>query len=71
MQEKSLIIIQGPTGVGKSSIAEALAGYYNGEIISADSRQVYRHLNIGTAKPDETILKKVKYHHLLLIWVLL
>jgi len=62
MQEKSLIIIQGPTGVGKSSIAEALAEHYNGEIISADSRQVYRHLNIGTAKPDETILKEVKYH---------
>ncbi|MCF7918795.1 MAG: tRNA (adenosine(37)-N6)-dimethylallyltransferase MiaA [Candidatus Cloacimonetes bacterium] len=62
MQEKFLIIMQGPTGVGKSSLAEALSLKFNGEIISADSRQVYRYLDIGTAKPDSETRDRIKYH---------
>lgn len=46
-----IIVITGPTAVGKSAAALELAAAFGGEIISADSRQVYRHLDIGTAKP--------------------
>lgn len=46
-----LIVIQGPTAVGKTSFAIKLALAFDGEIVSADSRQVYRYMNIGTAKP--------------------
>lgn len=53
-----LIVIIGPTASGKSELAVKIAQKYNGEIISADSRQVYRGLNIGTAKV------KGKWHHL-------
>ncbi len=48
---KRVIAIVGPTGVGKSALALKLAQDFHGEIISADSRQVYRYLDIGTAKP--------------------
>lgn len=48
---KSLIVILGPTASGKSKLALKLAKKFNGEVISADSRQVYRGMNIGTAKP--------------------
>ena len=46
-----LVAIVGPTGVGKSRVGLQLAQEFNGEIVSADSRQVYRHMDIGTAKP--------------------
>lgn len=59
---KHLIIIAGPTGVGKTEVAIALAQYYKTEIISADARQFYREMNIGTAKPDEHQLAQVKHH---------
>jgi len=49
-----LLVILGPTAVGKTNIAIKVAHQLNGEIISADSMQVYRHLNIGTAKPSLT-----------------
>ncbi len=45
-----LITILGPTATGKTKLAVQLADYFNGEIISADSRQVYRGMNIGTGK---------------------
>src|SRR5438132_7894448 len=59
-----LIVVLGPTASGKSALGIALAQRFNGEIISADSRQVYRGLNIGTAKvtPEEQALVP---HHLL------
>ncbi len=47
-----LVAIVGPTGVGKSGLALKLAQAFNGEIVGADSRQVYRYLDTGTAKPD-------------------
>ncbi len=57
-----IIIIQGPTAVGKSTLANKLALELHTEIISADSRQVYKYLNIGTAKPSKEIQKKIKHH---------
>jgi tRNA dimethylallyltransferase len=59
---KHLIVICGPTAIGKSALAIQLARHFHTEIISADSRQVFKHLNIGTAKPDENELKSVKHH---------
>ncbi len=57
-----LLAIVGPTGVGKSLLALRLAQTFDGEIVSADSRQVYRHLDIGTAKPSRGELSLVSHH---------
>ncbi len=57
-----VIIIQGPTAVGKSKIAMQLATHFNSEIISCDSRQIYKYLNIGTAKPTHEEMLKIKHH---------
>jgi len=57
-----VITIQGPTASGKSKLALELAEQLGTEIISADSRQVYKHLDIGTAKPDLEERKRVKHH---------
>ena len=59
---KFLITIVGPTAIGKTSLAIKLARNYKTEIISADSRQFYRELNIGTAKPSKDELSAVKHH---------
>jgi tRNA dimethylallyltransferase len=60
--QKTCIVISGPTAVGKTSIAVELASHFGTEIISADSRQCYKELNVGVAKPDEVDLQKVKHH---------
>ena len=60
--KKILITIVGPTAVGKTDLAINLAQNLNTEIVSADSRQFYRELNIGTAKPSEEELSKAKHH---------
>jgi len=57
-----LVAIVGPTGVGKSKLALHLAQTFNGEIVSADSRQVYRYMDIGTAKPTREELTLVPHH---------
>jgi len=57
-----LLAIVGPTGVGKSRLALNLAQAFDGEIVSADSRQVYRHMDIGTAKPTKKELSLVPHH---------
>jgi tRNA dimethylallyltransferase len=57
-----LILLAGPTAIGKSEIALALAEKLNGEIISVDSMQVYRGLDIGTAKPTEEERARVRHH---------
>ena len=62
MPEKTIIIIAGPTAVGKTSAAIELALKYKTEIISADSRQCYQELNIGVARPSEIELKQVSHH---------
>ena len=60
--EKTLIVVIGPTGIGKSAISLKLAQHYNTEIISADSRQIYKELSIGTAVPPDEDLQAVKHH---------
>ena len=57
-----LVAVVGPTGVGKSRLALRLAQTFSGEIVSGDSRQVYRHMNIGTAKPTPQELSLVSHH---------
>jgi tRNA dimethylallyltransferase len=59
---KKLVAIVGPTGIGKSRLALQLARIYHGEIVSADSRQVYRYLDIGTAKPTPQEMSMVPHH---------
>ncbi len=56
------IIICGPTGVGKTSFAIQLARLFQGEIIGADSMQIYRHMDIGTAKPTPAERSLVPHH---------
>ncbi len=58
----TLIVIVGPTAVGKTAMAIQLAKAFNTEIISADSRQFYRELEIGTAKPSLQELNEVSHH---------
>ena len=62
MSNKTCIIILGPTAVGKTSLAIDLARQINTEIISADSRQCYREMNIGVAKPSPEQLSSVKHY---------
>lgn len=57
-----IICIEGPTGSGKSSLAIQLALAINAEIISSDSRQVYRYMDIGTAKVSRQEQDLVKHH---------
>jgi tRNA dimethylallyltransferase len=59
---KPLVAIVGPTGVGKSRLALHLTAIFHGEIVSADSRQVYRYMDIGTAKPSPQELSQVPHH---------
>lgn len=59
---KSLIVIAGPTAVGKTDLCIRLARELNTEIISADSRQIFREMTIGTAKPSAEELQKVTHH---------
>ncbi|MEL6269109.1 MAG: tRNA (adenosine(37)-N6)-dimethylallyltransferase MiaA [Chloroflexota bacterium] len=64
MTGKPLVVITGPTAVGKTKLAIAMCRTLNGEIINADSRQIYRHMDIGTAKPD-TDEQRAAVHHLI------
>ncbi|MEN4013411.1 MAG: tRNA (adenosine(37)-N6)-dimethylallyltransferase MiaA [Bellilinea sp.] len=61
-QKKRVVVIVGPTAVGKTDTAIHLAERFNGEIVSADSRLFYRDMNIGTAKPTTDDLKRVVHH---------
>lgn len=61
-QKKKVIVLAGPTGTGKSSFAMKLAQEIGGEIISADSMQVYRGMDIGTAKPSKADQEIVPHH---------
>jgi tRNA dimethylallyltransferase len=62
MNTKTCIIITGPTAIGKTSYAIELAQQHNTQIISADSRQCFRELNIGVAKPSQEQLKSIQHH---------
>ncbi len=61
-QTKPLIAIIGPTAVGKTHLSLALAEEFHGEIVSADSRQVYRGMDIGTAKPTAEEQRRIPHH---------
>ena len=58
---KKIIVILGPTASGKSSLAIKLAAKFKGEIVNADSRQIYREMNIGTGKTD-SLDSKIRHH---------
>ena len=60
--KKTCIIIVGPTAVGKTALAIELAQHFKTEIISADSRQCFKEINIGVAKPSAGELQLVKHH---------
>ena len=62
LMSKNLIVIVGPTAIGKTSLSIKLARYFNCEIVSADSRQFYKEMCIGTAVPDVQELEQVKHH---------
>ena len=57
-----LIIILGPTGLGKTELAISLAQVHGGEIVGADSRQIYKHMDIGTAKPTAEQQALIPHH---------
>jgi tRNA dimethylallyltransferase len=58
----NLIVVLGPTASGKTGLAIKLAKKYNGEIISADSRQIYKHMQIGTAAPTKDEIEAISHH---------
>jgi tRNA dimethylallyltransferase len=62
-----MIVLAGPTGVGKTELSLSLAAAIGGEVVSVDSRQVYRRLDIGTAKPSASQRQQVRHHLLDLI----
>lgn len=62
MNNRPLIILTGPTSVGKTALSIGLAKAVDGEIISADSMQVYRKMNIGTAKIQQSEMQGVRHH---------
>lgn len=62
MNKRFLLVVVGPTAVGKTDICINLADYFGTEIVSADSRQFYKEMNLGTAKPSSEELIKVRHH---------
>ena len=60
--KERIIFLTGPTGIGKSTLAINLSKKINGEIINADSMQIYKELKILTARPNEDDIKKIKHH---------
>lgn len=62
MSKPIALIITGPTASGKTEILTKISEKYPVEIISSDSRQIYRYMDIGTAAPDKSILKKIPHH---------
>jgi tRNA dimethylallyltransferase len=61
-KDQRIVAIVGPTCTGKSDLAMSIAMELGGEIVNADAMQVYRHFDIGTAKPDATERKKIAHH---------
>ncbi|WP_285009200.1 tRNA (adenosine(37)-N6)-dimethylallyltransferase MiaA [Pedobacter faecalis] len=60
--KKTLVVVVGPTAIGKTALAIQLANFYATEIVSADSRQFYREMSIGTAKPSNEELAAAPHH---------
>ena len=61
-KDRTLIVVAGPTAVGKTAVAVRIALDLNTEIINADSRQVFREIHIGTAKPTLEEMAGIKHH---------
>ncbi|MGM9551394.1 MAG: tRNA (adenosine(37)-N6)-dimethylallyltransferase MiaA [Clostridia bacterium] len=61
---KNIVVIAGPTASGKTALSIRLAKEFDGEIVSADSMQVYKGMDIGTAKPDEEEMENIPHHML-------
>ena len=57
-----ILVITGPTASGKTALAVELAKQYNGEVVSADSMQIYRRMDIGTAKPTLDEMQGIPHH---------
>ena len=62
MKNNTILVITGPTATGKTELGIKCANLFNGEILSADSMQIYKYLDIGTAKPTADELKQAKHH---------
>lgn len=62
MQKQKVVVIGGPTASGKTNLSIKLAQKINGEIVSADSMQIYKEMNIGTAKPDEEEKQGIQHY---------
>ena len=60
--KNKIIAVVGPTAAGKSALALEIARRLNGEIVSCDSMQIYKYMNIGTAKPSDDEIKTVRHH---------
>ena len=59
---KCLVAVVGPTAVGKSRLGVVIAKHLNGEIVNADSRQIYKYMDIGTAKPGKAEREEIPHH---------
>ncbi len=57
-----LVVVAGPTASGKTEAAIRICQWFNGEVVSADSMQIYKYLSVGTAKPDETEKEGIPHH---------
>lgn len=62
MKKIKILAVVGPTASGKTSLAVSLAGKYGGEVISCDSMQIYKYMNIATAKPDKEEMGGIPHH---------
>ena len=62
IHKKTLIVITGPTGIGKTTLAIDVAKHFDTEILSADSRQFYKELKIGVASPSDEELSAAKHY---------
>lgn len=62
MEKIPVIVVTGATASGKTALAVEIAGLYGGEVISADSMQIYKGMDIATAKPDEKEMRGIKHH---------
>ena len=62
MEQKKIILLSGPTASGKSKLSIRLAEHFNGEIINADSMQIYKEISILTSRPNKKDTKSIKHH---------